>query len=235
MRMSQIVAVSVLLVEIVYSAAIKSKWSPAFYSRYTFLNYEQFQPMRDRIEPANLDLPLLNAAIYYETNRIRAAHRIPEVQYSPALEAAAYGHSVDMGKRHYLNHYTKPFPGDSSDLPHGPSERMEKYGIDFFGTKAENLATIPIGKHTYASWAKDVVSRWMKSRGHRSNILRHADGKESDSLDNTKGNINFLGVACAPRIDKNRKVSYLYATQNFAHMEGKDIDSYRIMGYEPAR
>lgn len=192
--------------------------------------------MNETIDQANLDLPLLNAAIFFETNRIRANHKIPELQYSPALEAAAYDHSTDMGRRHYLNHYTKPRPGDSADMLIGPGERMQKYGIDMFGGVAENLATLSIGRHTYASWAKDVISRWMKSRGHRSNLLRHPGGKESDSLDNQKGNIFYLGVACAPRIEKSKKkITHLYAAQNFAHMAGKPVDSYKLMGYEPAR
>jgi uncharacterized protein YkwD len=73
-----------------------------------------------------------------------------------ALRCAARNHSMDMGTRDYFDHYT---PEEV-----GPSERLDQSG--YSGSSwAENIA------RGYAT-PEAVVSGWMNSSGHCSNIMR---------------------------------------------------------------
>ncbi len=70
------------------------------------------------------------------------------------LAAAAQGHSADMARRDYFDHTTP----DGVD----PWERAKAAGYET--PTGENIA---MGQRT----AEDVVDSWMKSPGHRANIL----------------------------------------------------------------
>ncbi|MGH3545275.1 MAG: CAP domain-containing protein [Mycobacteriales bacterium] len=77
------------------------------------------------------------------------------VSLEPRLNSAALLHSQDMIKRNYFEH----------DTPDGvsPGERVHAAGYDWSST-GENIAA---GYHT----PRDVMGGWMKSPGHRENIL----------------------------------------------------------------
>ena len=73
---------------------------------------------------------------------------------SPALRRAAQLHSADMAKYNYFSHTSRD--GRS------PWQRIRAQGYNY--GSAENIAA---GQTT----AKAVVAAWMKSTGHRKNIL----------------------------------------------------------------
>ena len=87
-------------------------------------------------------------------NRERAAHGCPALAVNVAISRAASEHSQDMGVNGYFAH----------DTPSGvtPWTRMEDAG--YAQPAAENIA------EGYLS-PQDVVDGWMKSPGHRDNIL----------------------------------------------------------------
>ena len=85
-----------------------------------------------------------------------------KAQLSPVLidlnaERAAYDHSVDMDVRHYFDHY-EPAPHNTD-----PGQRLDAAGATYRGW-GENIAE---GQNSPA----EVMADWMKSQGHRDNIL----------------------------------------------------------------
>jgi uncharacterized protein YkwD len=88
------------------------------------------------------------------TNQQRAAHGCSALRVDSHLREAARAHSEDMHDRHYFEH----------NSPDGktPWDRIKAAGYSRPG--AENIAM------GYAT-AQAVVAGWMKSPGHRANIL----------------------------------------------------------------
>jgi uncharacterized protein YkwD len=89
------------------------------------------------------------------TNAIRENQGCGPLRLDNALVEAAGKHASDMVRRHYMDH-TNP---DGQ----GPGDRMAAAGYRGSGW-GENIAA------GYTS-AKEVVAAWMKSEGHRENIL----------------------------------------------------------------
>lgn len=86
-------------------------------------------------------------------NQARAAHSLPPLKLDPTLQRAARAHSKDMLRRGYFDHGKFV-------------RRMARYGVRA-RVVAENLAW----SASY-SWARRIVNMWLRSPGHRVNLLR---------------------------------------------------------------
>jgi uncharacterized protein YkwD len=87
------------------------------------------------------------------TNAERAAKDLPALKMNPLLVKAAQKHSENMAKQEKMDH---ELDGE------GPADRVRDAGYKF-GRLGENVA--------FGMDAKDAVPVWMKSEGHRKNIL----------------------------------------------------------------
>lgn len=173
-------------------AAARSQWSPAKYAQFDAAKFARFAPAQQEIDLEAVDYPLLHAAILYETNRRRTGEGLNALKHLPGLEAAAVDHCQDMARLGFFSHQS-PVAGRRT-----PVDRMKNHGIDT-GFRAENIAQLfaiqyesgrpvygpqqnggyfsyklkgePIPAHTYNSFAKEVLTGWMNSPGHRENIL----------------------------------------------------------------
>lgn len=207
----------------------KFVWTDADYEKYDYKTFVKLPAVNERIDMRRVNYPLLNAAVFYETNRWRTYKGRQALKHSPALEKAAQGHSKDMVKYNFYSH--------SSRLRSKRTlkKRLAKVGIHN-AYIAENIARVfgieyksgypiymphqnggyfsyrlkgkPIKNHTYIGLAKGVVRAWMNSPGHRENIL------------NSK--YKYMGAGCKHYrdasfdcIDKFRMV------QNFSSAKGK--------------
>lgn len=96
-------------------------------------------------------------------NKIRRNHDLKAFCVHPALQKAARAHSKDMIRRDYFSHDTKG--------RYTFDRRLKKFGYTPKGyryyTTGENIA---YGSGSYAS-PRSRMDAWMKSRGHRQNIL----------------------------------------------------------------
>ena len=154
---------------------------------------EASSEMEAVIIPAELDAARLARAIFAETNRVRRELKLPEFEASEAADDAAAIQAA-LGWLPGQAPHTNPFHGVST-LP----ERIERVGLkaaragenaarlpvidthghNQFGIRVENGVKTPIdirtgetlAPHTYASFARDIVYRWMNSPGHRANII----------------------------------------------------------------
>lgn len=99
--------------------------------------------------------PAMATEILARLNAERGAAGLPGLRENPTLSAAAQAHACDMAIRGYFNHQS----------PEGtmPWDRADAAGYRSCGA-AENIAW---GNFDAAA----VMDGWMKSPGHRANIL----------------------------------------------------------------
>jgi uncharacterized protein YkwD len=198
-------------------------WSYEYYS----LSYNDFigiKILSNQINFNNINYPLLHAAIFFQTNRQRELNGLPTLRYHHSLETAAFDHAKDMKTYKFFSH-TSVVPGKEN-----LADRISQAG--FTGSMlGENIAITfgiaykagtpvytpdqnagyfsyeyqgdPIPPHTYLSFAKEIVTQWMNSPGHRENILNP--------------NYNYLGTGTSHFKDsKFYMMDKFYGVQEFA-------------------
>ncbi len=167
-------------------------WSAEMYNKYTYINYTDYKPFNQSIEDSGFDIDLMEAAIFYETNRQRILHDVPQLSFDYNLMVCAHNHSVDMVQYDFFSHKS-PVP-DKTTM----RDRLAQVGY-FPHASAENIAYCSL-KDSYVATAKHlVIEQWMNSTGHRRNILN--------------GDYTYLGCGAAFYVDGS--FIYVKATQNF--------------------
>jgi uncharacterized protein YkwD len=84
----------------------QSLWKEKYYKQYNYRSIEGFGPIQKAINPDEIDYSLLNAAIFFETNKQRVTHHCKVLMYSSKLENCAQEHSHDMVKYNFFDHYS---------------------------------------------------------------------------------------------------------------------------------
>lgn len=195
---------------------------------YYALSAEEFfkrAEVREPLPPFDTNIPLLEAAIFHQTNLVRAAHKRPLFDYLPLLTQSGRAHSQEMAKLGYADHIS-PTPERRT-----PQMRMAAAGLKGFGT--ENVQVRPtnnagqkmqiiidaqgrqkrvdaatgreVENHTYASLARAALQDWMNSPGHRVTILDRS--------------LVSLGVGAARK--NTGEDDNVFLTQNFAAQPGR--------------
>jgi uncharacterized protein YkwD len=200
-------------------------WNHSYYREYDVDDFRSYGPANQILDFDNLDYPLLNAAIFYESNRMRIQNGVKSFIHSRALEEAAFLHAKDMAELNFFSHHN-PYDGEKRT----PFQRMALFGIDG-GHRAENIAEMfgiqyepgtqimqpekgakvfrtyrtgtVIQNHTYISFSEALLRGWMKSPGHRANIM--------------KENLKYLGCGAFHYEDASFfDIDQFKAVQNFA-------------------
>jgi uncharacterized protein YkwD len=174
-----------------------SCWKKQSYEKYNHVNFSKQEEINQTINLDKIDYPLLHAAIFFLTNKERAKRKKEIISWNNNLEIAAFNHSKMMADLKFFSHSSKIKKRKE------PEDRAKIAGITnpFI---AENIAKTPVNpQDTYLSLSKKIVSQWMNSTGHKSNIL------SKEALE--------LGVGVF--IIKESEVNYVYATQNFQWYE----------------
>ena len=156
----------------------------------------------------SINISSLEKTIHILINNERRKNGLPPTQWDDELSAIARKHSKDMSKRNYFDHYS----------PEG-HDYLYRYGQEGYQCSvpegriihmgAENIAlnhlydsVTTINRSVFYDWnsqdkiAETTVEGWMKSPGHRKNILTPYFKKEG------------IGAVISPE-DK------VYITQNF--------------------
>jgi len=170
-----------------------SSWKKQSYEKYNHVNFSKLEEINQTINLDKIDYPLLHAVIFFLTNKERAKRKKEILSWNKNLEIAAFNHSKMMAELKFFSHSSKIKKRKE------PEDRAKIAGITnpFI---AENIAKTPVNsKDTYLSLSKKIVSQWINSPGHKSNILN------KEALE--------LGVGVF--IIKESEVNYVYATQNF--------------------
>jgi uncharacterized protein YkwD len=110
-------------------------------------------------EEKNQPKPPLTAdekTIFDLTNKARADNKLPPLTLNVVLTKVARAHSANMAKKGEMNHVL-----DGKK----PAERIKDAGYDY-SWAGENIA---MGENVSV---QKIFDEWMKSQGHRENILR---------------------------------------------------------------
>ncbi len=130
-----------------------------------------------------ISIPELEKQIHMLINTERKQHGLSPVSWDDRLAAIARRHSRDMAKRDYFSHYSP----EGHDFSFRYRQAGYQCGI-FVGTTiyagAENLmqnnlydSVMTVNGKAYYNWnsqrkiSETTVKGWMKSPGHRKNIL----------------------------------------------------------------
>lgn len=170
----------------------------------------------DEVDSEKVDKGLLSDLVIKYTNEQRREAGLEPLSQDDTLEELATSHSLHMAKRDYFSHTTERRTGE--DIPF--SERVSAQELGFRRT-AENLALQPVvlskrittrtapsgettreverDKATYDKVARSTVDGWMKSPGHRENILTPE--------------LNRVGIGVGQ--GERDGTPYLWITQNF--------------------
>lgn len=108
------------------------------------------------VRPAVVGMAALENRVFELTNAERTKRRCDPLRLDTRLRTAARGYSDEMARYGAWNHIGH----DGSE----PDDRMRRAGYDTSGGWAENIAK------GYAT-AEAVMDGWMRSPGHRANIL----------------------------------------------------------------
>jgi len=203
--------------------------SAALFTNYNAESFRKLAEVRRAIDPDNINQRLLDAAVFHETNRRRAEHRLPALGYHLKAEEMARMQARAMAKGEFVEH-------DNPDPKRKTMEdrakvvglqarvlaenvastfgRRYQSGKPFF-TREERGRTVysyepngpPIPMHTYASFAEALVESWMQSPGHRKNILH----KEPE----------YLGCACELARKANAMETFYCAQVFFSPLDGE--------------
>jgi uncharacterized protein YkwD len=155
--------------------------------------FVKIEKLKTPIDFENIDLALLDAAVFHETNRHRVENELPSLNFEPVLREAAVVQVRGMIRMQAVSH--KHPDADKTTM----GDRFELLGIDT-DMLAENVAMVfgiryesgmevykrrkesrmvfsekpggtPIAPHTYASFSEHLLEEWMASPSHRRNIL----------------------------------------------------------------
>lgn len=140
------------------------EWNNSYYASYHSSTFKNESVIHQKINPNNIDYPLLNAAIFYRTNEERVKYGRSEFQHSPTLEQVAFNHSKDMVMYNFYSHKS-PVPGKES-----MSDRIKSMGLNYKSC-AENIYDFFLSQPSYWEMANGLVEGWMNSEGHKRNIL----------------------------------------------------------------
>jgi uncharacterized protein YkwD len=136
------------------------------------------QKPQPRISPERLE-----RSIHALINRERAAKRLAPLAWDAKLAAIGRGHSADMGQRGYFAHASPEGADFDARYRKARYRCMIAVGNVLHGG-AENIARddlwakiTTLGERKYYDWhsedelARRTVQGWMRSPGHRANIL----------------------------------------------------------------
>lgn len=166
--------------------------------RAAFYNHSD---LNKPVDPQNYDLHLLNAAMFYATNKQRAAKGVPELKYNAALRDAAVLHTHQMIEKNFFDHFNS-----KNRKYYSPEKRFKLFGLEP-PASAENIDYTYLeeeGSTTYLQLAEAIVKDLYDSPAHRKNMLSKA--------------YNSLG--CAVMFEQKERDGnwYCKATQDFGSL-----------------
>ncbi len=201
------------------------------YYSYKIDSFFALAALQQQISNLFVDVELLNASIFWRTNKERLKYNLPQFNYHRKLNEMATMHSEQMRIHNFFAHENS-FDAKYRTLNDRLNAVKDEcfYGFNCY---AENIADIPIIEtnvqlviekrhgvahffkingteifpYTYLEYANIVVNAWMNSPGHRANILN------CDYI--------HLGCGCAKYIKADSGCSILNfkLTQNFGGKE----------------
>lgn len=206
-----------------------SAFPDEYYTNFDWDTFEHWQAANTKIDPANVDYNLLQAAIFFYTNQYRKSKRLQPVAYHPNLCNAAMYHTKEMGDKRFYDHVNRKDRDMRTALDRAQHfgyyggaigenlalEFLINYKAEasywhektpngikyYYGDSGHNRGYVP--PHTYLSLGKSIVQAWINSPGHRANLL----AKEFKYLG--------VGVYVEPETQGSTNIPRIFAAQVF--------------------
>lgn len=131
-----------------------------------------------------IDPLLLEKKIHFLVNAERDKRKLKKLEWNEKLAVIARKHSADMAKRNYFSHKSPEGTDPTSRAKESGFNCQKKYGNLIRSGIGENIfqnhiykSVTYIGENAYYDYrtldeiAETTVEGWMKSDGHRENIL----------------------------------------------------------------
>lgn len=209
---------------LLYSVLAVAGWAAPVWQQEPPDKFAARPEVQAPVDWANLDQPLMVAAIFHETNRVRRQLGLVAFTHLAQLDEAADLKAVIGTLQGGLTH-ENPLP-----LTATPTDRVRAVGL-VHREVAENIGRLglldlpagrtqvgvrqregrdeyyhldskqPVGRRTYAAFAAAVVAAWMNSPPHRANIVNPA--------------LVSLGCGARPCRDLANGHEQIYAVQVF--------------------
>ena len=194
-----------------------------YYSGYDANTFLALANLQHKITMANVDMELLDAAVFWFTNIERQKHNLKQFQFHDKLRQTATLHSEQM-KRHNFFSHENIFDVRYKTID-DRIDSVKDNTFQGFMSWGENIADYPVIKTdgtfkigvknwqwnislkrgekllpcSYLEYAKNVIVGWMNSHGHRKNILN--------------SDYEYLGCGCEKY--EKQEILYFKLTQNF--------------------
>ncbi len=182
-------------------------------------DFFDLEEVKRPINPEHFELALLEAAVFHASNLKRSIYKKPTFSYSASLRTAARYHSNYMLTTQRVNHLNrkeknrrtpfarvKSFNGNYKSV----AENLARLSLYQLGPRGQYFKTPdgalvdekrePLKAYSYAQLAQEVVTGWMKSPGHRENLM---------------GDYSELGVGISKVSYADSELPEVYFTQNF--------------------
>ena len=208
----------------------KTFFPDSYYETFDWIIFEGWPPANRAIDPNRVDYNLLHAAIFYHTNKVREAEGLTPFEFSAELRNSAVFHCTQMIDLSFFSHdnpyqpqfndmlqRARYFACEHSTFGENIAEeylcraddvrtywhRRQPDGSYVFYEGGSQQQGKPIPRHTYNSFAKNLVTRWLGSPGHRKNLL------------STKFTEMGCGVTVDYRTTNTTVIPMAVSTQNF--------------------
>ncbi len=169
------------------------------YEGHSWKSFSALKEVNQIVDPNNYDLHLLNAALFFVTNKVREEKKFKPLKYSAQLRDAAIVHSQQMVEKRFFDHFNS-----KTKKLRSPEDRMVLFGVQA-SAMGENIdynnLEMP-SKSSYIQLAEKIVDEWMHSAPHRKTMLSKT----------------YTHLGCGAMFEASNKdgVRYIKATQDYS-------------------
>lgn len=189
--------VALLLLCLAVPGAEGSARRPRELERWSYAEFTREPRLQAPLDWDGFDAPLLAAAIFHETNRVRAAHACRRLRWYRGLAAAA-DLQASMNAFTGTSTHANPLAGRgdveqrvrgagitprviAENVAMAPVRTLPPHGAQRLSVDDDGHRTVrdpetntELRWPTYAELAARIVQQWMDSPGHRANLLSRA-------------------------------------------------------------
>lgn len=139
----------------------------ALYTSYHSKNFRGASAFQEKVNASNIDYRKLHAVMYFMINEAREKRQKPILPYHERLEVAAYFHSEAMVKQDFFSHQNPKSSSRKTTTDRGKLAGIANPMI------AENIVYTYTQNNppSYLEIGDAMMDSWMKSEGHKKNIL----------------------------------------------------------------
>ncbi len=190
-----------LLLVVVIAVTLFVWWPPEEYGEGPFWNIKRsvdtfVADVTNAEENRQRFIDDVEAHVLELTNKRRRANNLPELKHDSRIDTLARNHSRNMLAQDALSHTLDGLDSNDRARAAGYDCRRDLGNGRYSFGLAENIAYREPYSNTALRTAEELVSGWMRSPGHRENIL----------------DAEFARIGVGIAVDRDK----LYATQNFS-------------------